>query len=261
MELRIVEEYTVFCTLEDDWEDLLSRIESPQVFYRFQWAKNFIEYYTPEWKDRLCVVVGYENKKLIALFPFVLVDKVIRFITNKTADYNMVYVDNAVNRLSVIKKGIEHLLENKQINRFFLNNIPASSELYLLEEILREKGYSAFLEETVMTPTIKKPDETTGKFNKKQIADIRRRRRNLEKEHLVELKTSRELSEEVLSFITRCKVSKYDSSTLKCENTVDFYRHLAPNISENMFVNELYVDSKLVAAHLGFCDEKNCTIT
>lgn len=254
MEFHIVDKYEDFCALESDWEDLLSRIESRQVFYEFQWAKNFLEYYTPAWKERLCVVVGYENKKLTALFPFVLEKGVIRFITSKTADYNMIYVDNAFNRFSVIKKGVEHLLENRQVSRFFLNNFPGSSELYLFEEVIRELGYSAYIEEAVMTPTIKKPDVTASKFNKKQIANIRRRLRNLEKEHAVEFRTGNVLSEDVLSFIARTKVTKYDSSTLKNENTVEFYRHLAPELAEYMYVAELYVDGKLVAAHLGFRD-------
>ena len=254
MEFRIIDKYEDFCLLEDEWEDLLTRIENPQVFYKFQWAKNYLEYYTPEWKNMLCVVAGYENKKLIALFPFVLVNKVIRFITSQTVDYNMVYVDNSVNRFSAMKKGIEHLLENKKIERFHLNGVLGSSVLYLLEEVLREMDYSAFIEEIIMTPTIKRPTDSVEKFNKKQIANIRRRKRNLEKEHEVELKTSNILSEEVLQFITKCKTSKYDNSNLQYDNAVEFYRNLASSLTENMFVNELYVDQKLVAAHLGFCD-------
>lgn len=254
MEFHIVEKYEDFCELENDWEDLFGRIESPQVFYKFQWAKNFLEYYKPEWKNLLCVVVGYENQKLIALLPFVLEKSVIRFITSETTDYNSVYLDKAFNRFSVMKKGIEYLLKNKNIDRFYMNNFPGSSELYLLEEILRELDYSAFIEEIIMAPTIKKPRESVQKFNKKQLADIRRRQRNLGKEHEVEFRTGNTLSEEVLSFIARWKVSKYGDSTLKNKNTMDFYRNLAHTMTENMFINELYIDRKLVAAHLGFCD-------
>ena len=256
MEFHIIEKYEDFCLLEDNWEDLLTRIENPQVFYKFQWAKNYLEFYEPQWKDFLCIVVGYENKKLTALFPFVLVNKTIRFITSQTTDYNMICIDNSINRFSAMKKGIEYLLGNKKIDGFDLNCIPGSSVLYLLEEILREMNYSAFIRESTITPTIKSPTDSVEKFNKKQIANIRRRQRNLEKEHEVELKTGNILSERVLQFIAKCKTSKYDTSNMQHDNVLEFYRKLSSNLAENMFVNELYVDKQLVAAHLGFCDEK-----
>lgn len=255
MEFHIIEKYEDFCLLEDDWENLLTRIENPQVFYKFQWAKNYLEYYTPEWKKLLCIVAGYENEKLYVLFPFVLEKGVIQFITSETTDYNMVYIDNSINRFSAIKKGVVYLIENKKINRFHLNGFFASSELYLLEEILREYNFSAFIEEATIAPTIKVNENVHEKFNKERMRGIYRKGRKSEREHDFEIKYSNELREDVLSFIVKHKTYKYNDSALKDEDTVVFYRCLCKSLPNETYIAELYLDGKLVAAHLGFRDE------
>lgn len=255
MEFHIIDKYEDFCLLEDDWEDLLTRIENPQVFYKFQWAKNYLEYYASEWKNRICIVAGYDDKKLVVLFPFVLEKRVIRFITSETVDYNMVYVDGCLNRFSVIKKGIVYLMENKEIDRFDLNGFVASSELYLLEEILREQNYSAFIEEITIAPTIKANENAREKFNKERMRGIYRRGRKLEREHELEIKYSNELREDVLTFIVKHKTFKYNDSTLKNGSTVDFYRNLCKSLPSETYIAELYLDGKLAAAHLGFRDD------
>lgn len=262
MEFHIIEKYEDFCALENDWEDLLGRIESPQIFYKFRWAKNYLEYYTPEWKNSLCVVAGYDNQKLIALFPFVLEKGVIRFITSQTTDYNMVYVDNTHNRFSLIRKGIECLFENKKIDSFSLNCFPTSSVLYLLEEVLREKDYSAFIEESVMTPTIRVNEVGSEKFNKERMRGIRRKEHKLEREHNVQVICENELSEEVLSFLVDHQTKKFESSKLKYVNTQEFYRHLCKDLASQVYINSLYMDNILVASFFCFVDSKvYCYIT
>jgi len=254
VEFKIIRKYDEFVEISSLWNQLLDRIESNKVFYMHEWADCFINHYITDYKDNLCIELVYDKGKLIGIFPFVLIGNGIRFITSESTDYNLYYIDKSYNKYVVANKSIEYLCKTVDIDKFALTNMPSSSELYILQDVLRKNGYVAFLEESVMAPRIdlRNGDE---KFQTKQIKDIERRERRICREGNVEFKTTDKLSKKEYDFLIENRNKKYKDSIFKKPNVINFYERLAEKIKSNMYINTLYIDGEIVAMHLGFQDK------
>lgn len=242
MTYKIIKNKEDLYELENEWDELVERIENPQIFYKFAWTQTYMEHYDKTINRDLCIVITYDDEKLIAIFPFVCQNKTIKFLIKETADYNLIYVDNSYNRYVVIKNSMEFLLENVMVKRFFLTNVPGSSELYILEDVLKKMGFYAFVKENIIAPSLKN-GLNTKKVQKRH--DKKRKEKKLRKEHDIEIVTTNILKEEALSFIAECKAKKYADNRLMDRHVMDFYLNLSSAISENIYVNILYVDGNV----------------
>lgn len=242
--------------LKDDWNILLEKTKHPEIFYRYEWAECFIQFYLPEKKEQLCIVAGRDSQKgIVCIYPFTYADGTISFITSESTDYNSYYVDNSLNVYHVTEKAIEYLLGERNVEKFCLTNMPSYRELFIIQDVLRKNGFSAFLEESVMAPYMI-PGTFDAKGQKKQLKNTERRERNLAKEHEIKYASGSDLKEETLNFIVENRNKRYKESSLKNDNAVQFYQELSIRLGKNSAVNELYLDNKLVAAHFGYRDER-----
>lgn len=108
MEIYKATDYGAFLELRNEWDALIDRIDSSEVFYLHSWADNYVKYYEPELKERLYIIYARDNGRLIAIFPFVVEKGVLTFITRHTSDYNSIYIDSNYNKLYLLKKMIEN---------------------------------------------------------------------------------------------------------------------------------------------------------
>ena len=253
---EIIKEYEDFLSLQYAWNDLSKRSQASSIFYTYEWVKAYLEKYEPEKKNNLSICVGYDQKTeyLICIFPFVLIEDHIHFITEKGTDYSNLLLDKTMNHYDIIRDGISFLIREMRIKGFILCNFPSSSELYILYEIIRAKGYLTYLRDD-QTTVLYHPGDCNKKENKKQISDLKRRCNHLNIEHQVKRISAHILDEETLNFLIRVKNSVFENSPLKDPKCVEFYRYVFSNLGEKTLVNKLFIDGKLAAVHIGFEDE------
>lgn len=254
MRFELARTYQEFLNIEKEWNEVLHSLERYEIFYRYEWAKCYVEYYDNSIKDNIFIVLGIENNKCVIILPFILNRGTITFITNETTDYNGIYVSRNVNRYVTIKKAIEYLIDNVDVLQFDLKEIPSGSELYILNDVLEKLEFKTFIKMTSIAPIVKENQEE--KFQKKKIKDIERRERKLSDKCEIIYKDENYLSQEVFEFIASERKKKYEDSNLHIPHVSKFYSELFKNLGENTFVSSCYLDGKLVAAHMGFIDEK-----
>lgn len=251
MEIKEITNYNDFLTCRNEWNELIERIDHPEVFYLYEWVDNYIKYYEPELKERLFIIKIYDEG-VIALFPFVIIDGILTFITRYASDYNIFYIDSNCNKFSIIKKAFEYLLNHREVRSILLINVPASSELYYMLEVLRELNYSAFLQESVITPYFKRNHRRIDRRQKNHIKDIERRERRLKEFHEVEYSHSNIIKPDEWDFIIKCKTERYQGAQIANKNVQEFYKGIADDMKEYISADTMYVNNDLMAAHFGF---------
>ncbi len=255
MKFELVTQFDIFIALEKDWNDLLTRVDDPQIFYRHEWARAFIDTMCPDYKSKLSILVGRENNRCCLIFPFVIDNGIIRFVPSKTVDYNNVYVDANYDSYRTIKSAIRFLLEKQEIEGFDLSNIRASELLYNLEDVIRKNGFICYIEESVVAPAIIKGTKPSD-FDKKQVKDIERREKNwVEKNGALEIVTTNTINEEILDFIIDTRNSKHPGNYLSDDVKI-FYLQLSKHLKDNIYLNYIKYQDKFIAAHLGFIDKR-----
>ncbi len=252
MTFNIIKDYEEFKGLKIQWNDLLDRMERPEIFYLHEWADCYISKYAPKCKDQLSVLIGYDKDKLVTVFPFLVVGEgTITFISTQLTDYNLVYVDNSYNRYELVKKAIEYLLAEMKVSRFDLEEIPQSSELFILQRVLEKNGFSVFLKGSNSCSVIPRGG-WNSKVNKSKLKDAQRRERRLLEKNSVDIESSSDFDEMAYSFIAEQKKAMFGVDSMGEDRSSGFYRSIAVDIGDRFSISTLKVDEKLVASHMGF---------
>lgn len=234
--------------LEDRWNQLISRMDEPEIFYKYEWVNNYVKYHSHQIDP--CIVAGKTgNGELVCIFPFGYKKKVLSFITSEDTDYNSVFIDSSYNRYYITNKAIEFLLGSVEVKAVRLLNAKGNSELFLLQDILKNHGFSTVLKDGAIAPYLLPSDPETKK-QKKEFKDIERRERNLRAEHEVTFREDHELDEATIAFIQYHRRKKYGENSM--DRAIDFYVHLTNDLKDETVVNKLCVDGKLAAVHFGF---------
>lgn len=236
--------------LKRDWNELISRMTEPEIFYMYEWINNYIKYNNPPINP--CIVVGKEEiGSVICIFPFNYSNRTLNFITEEDTDYNSIFIDPSYNRYYVANKAIEFLLENIEVTDVRLVNMKGNSELFLLQDILKNHGFSTLLKEGVIAPYLL-PDTLFSKLQKKELKNIERCERNLKSEYKVTFEEEHKLDKNTIDFIKYHRGKKYGDNSMEREQKISFYTHLASEIEEKIVVNKLCIDGELAAVHFGF---------
>lgn len=249
MDFKIVRKYDEFLLLKEEWDEIVLAMKNTEVFFVFDWINCFLTYYKPEYKEKLCIVTGYEKNKLEIILPFMLEENTLNYLTTEGSDYNMIYLKNSNNKYIMIKKAIAFLLEKEDVRKVCLTNMPSSAELFFLQEIFREEGFSAYLQESVIVPYYSYKQNFV---DKKQLADIKRREKKLATEATMEFLSENKIDEKEMTFLVANRNKKYKDSSLKNKKACEFYIHLPEYIPEYFKVDILKIDNNIAALHYGF---------
>lgn len=232
--------------LENSWNQLISHMDEPEIFYKYEWVSNYVKYHNHQ--VNLCVAAGKTgNGELVCIFPFSYNKKVLSFITNEDTDYNSFFIDSSYNRYYITNKAIEFLLETVEVTTVRLLNAKGNSELFLLQDILKNHGFSTVLKECTIAP-YRLPCDPETKIQKK--TNFKRLERNLRAEHDVTFEETHELDEATIAFIQYHRRKKYGENSMDC--AIDFYTHLTNDLKDETVINKLCIDGKLAAVHFGF---------
>lgn len=257
MDFKIINNYKELDSLEYEWDELVSNIDNPQVFYKFLWIKAYLENIDYKQKNDLKIILVYNKKKLVAIFPFILENKTLRFVTNKTVDYNNIYIKRDENKYAVIEKTMVFIFENIDFDGIELNNIQGDSELYILADILRNKlNKKVIIEDSVIAPVLINDENSINKFRNKQLKDIDRRKRKLLKDKDIKFEINCKVDDEFFEFVSNNHKKKWNHSVFFNKDYVNFYKEIVTLMKENIEASKVIVDGEIVAAHFGFKDDK-----
>ncbi|WP_415322604.1 GNAT family N-acetyltransferase [Clostridium perfringens] len=258
MEFKVINSLEELLKIKEEWNELVEKMDNPQIFYKWEWVTTYLKYFDNKLNNNLRVLLTYEKKNLIAIFPMVNDGRVLRFITNKTVDYNNIYIDKSVNKYTVIEKSINYIVDNFKNESIIFNNITAGSELYIINDILFNKfDYNTVLEESVIVPILdNKSRDRESKLRKKQLKDIERRIRKVQKDKELTFSIGCELDNELWNFIQENHKKKWNRSVFKNEDYVLFYNEISSKINENMQISKVEIDGEIAAAHFGFKDKR-----
>lgn len=252
MTITLINSYSDFLLLKDEWNNLIENIDSPEVFYLFEWTDSYINYYEPTIKENVRIITIREQEKLLAIFPFIVINNTLTFITRNASDYNNCYILKEQNKFSIIKKAIEYILEKENVKKICLMNMPSSEDLYFILEALRENGFSAFLQESVMTPYFEKNNLNPDKSQKKHIKDIERREKRLEENQPIQYHHKKLPTEEEWNFMISKKLERYQFASVKRKNVQAFYKSLLNALGDKVLFSSMYINGEISATHFGF---------
>jgi CelD/BcsL family acetyltransferase involved in cellulose biosynthesis len=129
--------------LGDQWNALVGRMESPEVFYTFEWALAVNRAYRASIKPLL--FMGFEGEELagVAALATIPGDDEVFFLAGATADY-CDFVALPEHRLEFVNAVLAALRQQKR-SRLVLANLPAeSSTRAALASVMPQLGYRLF---------------------------------------------------------------------------------------------------------------------
>lgn len=252
MDFRLIRDYDQFSALKDDWNDLVNRIQSPEIFHCHEWTDSIICTQGKNYFDHLLIVAGYDKGKLVVLMPFLLLgDGTISFINRVLTDYNTILVDLRYNSFSLFKDALDFLLNSAEICRFALDEFQQSPEIFVLMSVLESRGFKVFIKYSNSCAILPKG---TGeeKFNKKNYKDVIRRQNRLTEKYSVDFLDDCDLNAELYSFISNQKKETNGFDFMEQQEVRAFFFHLQDLMKGRMVVSALKLDGEYAAMHLGF---------
>lgn len=255
MKFELVDNYNDFLKLEEKWNKLVENLDNPQLFYSWKWVKTYLEEVDVEFRNNLAIVVGYEKKDINIIIPFINQNKTLRFITNKTVDYNTLLIDKYVNKYIALDKALEFLISKVDFKKIELSNFRAESELYILQDIINQNNkLKIIIQDSVMAPALILKDKNT-KMKKKAIKDIIRREKKLSELGTVHIKVGAEFNKEVWDKLKEFHCNRWPHSIFKNDKYLNFYEKYMKENWENVEFSYIELNQQPIAIHFGFKDE------
>ena len=256
MKFNLITTYDEFLSLEEVWCSLIKRMDNGQIFYQWNWVKTYLEQVDFELKNNLCIIVGFDKKKAGIILPFLKEGLTIRFITNKTVDYNNILIDNNQNKYNVILKAIDFLCEKVEFNTIDLNNFKGETELNIFQDIINNrKDLKIVIRDSVMAPILKIKDKNI-KMKKKAIKDIERRERKLDELGIVSINIGGQFDKKAWNKIQEFHKKRWQKSIFFNEKYLNFYEQFSKCYYDNVEFSYIEINNEIVAGHFGFKDDK-----
>ena len=241
--------------LKSEWNELIYNIDTPEIFFTYEWVSAVEKNYQYLRENEICLLIGREQSKLVAIFPFCIKDKTVTFITSEITDFNAVYINKECGKYRAIETAIDFLLDHQAVSKFFLSNMRGNEEVFILEHILRKKGFSAFLEECSICPYFD-IEKDWNKVSNKRKQDVRRCERKLIKDYDCEFLTTSSFDTEIWEFILKHKKQKFGDVDLDSEENRRFFEDISVSLKNNFRIHEIRLNGALAAVHVGFVDER-----
>lgn len=257
MEFKIIHKIDELDIIRDNWNDLLTHMDNREVFYSWNWTYEYLRCIDNNLTDCLSIILVFEKKELIAILPFLNENGTIRFITNKTVDYNNIYINKEFNKYTIIEKAISYIFENITFSKIQLDNIQGNSELFIINDVLKNTfNCITLIEDSVIVPKFIYCENSKLKYRTKQLKDIDRRKRKLEKENDLKITIGCNYDDEIWSFLCQHHKKRWKDSVLNNENYLQFYITIIKKMKENIEFSKLEINNKIVAVHFGFKTEE-----
>ena len=266
MELTVYRDATAFDALRAEWNGLLSRAPADCIFYTWEWHSSWWEAYQP---GELLILACRDGDKLLGIAPLFVAPctgegrslQIIGCVD--VTDYLDFIVDK--DHLGEVFAAFADYLtaERDAFDKLDICNIPHDSPTRdILPALLRERGFTAIVEQQEVCPVIDLPGEWSAylaSLDKKQRHEIRRKLRRI---HGVDqaidwyiVNGQHSLDDEVDHFVRLMAASDPEKAEfLRDENNMRFFRTIVPLAHERgwLQMNFLTIGVERVAAYLNF---------
>jgi CelD/BcsL family acetyltransferase involved in cellulose biosynthesis len=189
MHIRVYEDNSAFEALRDEWNALLHRSITDEVFLTWEWQSTWWDVYQAG--DLMVVAVRHDDGRLIGIAPWFVHtiggERVLRTIgCVDVTDYVDVIADQyAVTSVQIALADFLAASRNR-FDRVNLCNIPESSPTtQFMPDLLRQRGFDSDLVFQEVCPVIHLPsdwEEYLSMLDKKQRHEVRRKVRKAEAE-------------------------------------------------------------------------------
>lgn len=259
MEFKLIQTLDELQTVENEYKSLLERIEDYQVFYEYEWIKNYILYY-PDFcnnkKYQLQIVTGWINQQMVLCCPFCLYKEELHFICEEATDYNTILVDKSFNVNSLLSEMWEYILANIRFNKVCLREFRASNVLYNFYTVTNSEHDSHSFLKISTTASFSNLPADECKILKSERKHIRNRTKNLLQNFDVKFEIFDCLSEEDLKFITPIKDANFGENLFSNGKSWKFFLELNKSLPNNFVVYKLFLNGELSALSFCFKDRK-----
>jgi CelD/BcsL family acetyltransferase involved in cellulose biosynthesis len=264
VKLSAYNQVTVFEELRPEWNELLQRSTSNQVFSTWEWQSTWWEAYNP---GQLWVIACRDDEnRLVGLAPWFIENhptkgRVVRSIgCVEVTDYLDIIVDKSfiepiLNCIASYINAHTHLFDLLD-----LCNIPEHSpNLDRFANFLRNHGFEVAITQQEVCPIIELPDtweEYLARLNKKDRHELRRKVRRAEGEtdwYIVNGKHN--LDKELERFLGLMSASHpAKAGFLDDSQNITFFKNIVPIAHENgwLQLSFLNINEQAVAAYLNF---------
>ena len=258
-----------FLSLRPDWNELVSRMEFPEIFYSWEW--NW--FYYQHFRDRspLVLVTVRQSGRLVGLAPMCLIQRpafggtvrvrVLETIVGNLADYRNWLVDHTAHRWRVVQEIVGALaqsatdwdvLEMRQVPCRDITIFQMLSALEEFPELRHRIRHDSRISRAYYGP------EYSAKVDGKRIHRVRNKRAQLAREHALECRIGDDPSDAFWNAFLHLHQARWPDSPLHLPAGrrlfADLWRHFAER--GELECSWLKLDGQPAAMHFGFRDDR-----
>jgi len=260
MRAEVLRSYGQFERMKDDWTELVSHMESPDLYDTWEWISACLTDYHGRDADLFLVVV-YDGDTCVAAAPLHrLRTKVggmpvrsLHWIAYGTAMYSGFCLHKDYNE-SVLLKHIKDALRERssEWDLMTLGFMNSKNNATFLARKVFGSSYKVYTEEADFVPYLNYGKSRPGKWNAKELKDIERRQRKLMREHDVKVELDRPFDPEIWNRALEWHLSKWPDSRLQDPVYRHFCRKLYAKLSEQGHLGMSYIeiDGRLAAVNV-----------
>jgi len=267
-----VNDTDTFRSLKDSWNELLQQCPDNDIFLTWEWLFHWWKHYGGDKKLRILLIK--ERDKILGIAPFMqsryrigwFSVNVLENICSENCDYSgIILTEKKHESIALLMDYLARIIKDeKLIIRIY--HIPENSVfLSILREQYPSHSDSLFLNEKIISfcPYIELPatfEEYFNALSKKKRANVRRARRSLEQDHVVEFRNYsedddlRSQLQVLFEFHQKRWQEKNIISKFTTSEARGFYMDVSQAFIKNKWLNFsfLNVDGKTVSAEWGF---------
>lgn len=274
MESSVITNSERFKNLQKDWDTLLEKSETSNIFLTFDWL--FCRWHFLENDNSLFIVTITDNGDIVGIAPFMLAKKgrfvELGFIGKGVSDYEDIIVSgDQKKREEIIVLILETIRHSKAWNVFQLKGIPQDSPNLIvfkrLQSNYKEKMMILMDSHHDGAPYIEINQDWESYCNtlrKKFVADSRRQKKRLEKdfpevklEHVFEPDEAEYLLSGLLELHKHIRNVKNTQSIFDSEENRLFFHRITKDMLKinKLIFSALKIDKEVAALHMGFIDK------
>lgn len=263
IKFKIIDEINDFRKLKEDWIELYNNLENKEIFYEAIWIEEYIKYFKNN-NFKPFVVVGEEKGKIVTIAPLYIEEKkfgiikkrILKFIVDRTADYQCILIRKDYNQYSVLKKLFSRIFEEQNWDMISLNNISyREKQSILIGEIIERFSNEAICYKKVekIAPYINLV-EFEEKRNSKRYKEIERKERSIDINEKININIDSKWDKDIWYQLVDIHKNTWKDSILKNETYVQFYENLFYKLYECGKLEFSYAtyDKKVISGLLGF---------
>jgi CelD/BcsL family acetyltransferase involved in cellulose biosynthesis len=266
---EVVTALTDFESLRDEWNELVSRVEFPEIFYTWEW--NWFYYLHFRHRAPVRLVTVRQGGQLVGLAPLCLIERralgrtvrvrVLEPIVGNLADYRNLLVDHGAHRWRIVQELVGALVHaGGEWDVVELRQLPSrdATTFQLLGALAEFPDLRHRMRQDARISRAYYGDAFGTKVDAKRLHRVRNKRAQLQREHALECRIGHDPTDEFWDAFLRLHQARWPESPLHVpagrQLFADLWRHFASR--GQLECSWLMLDGRPAAMHFGFRDDR-----